>query len=194
MLNQKFKLQHSDKKNKFSHNAKRDLVTNLVSLSKKHEAFANLDTHQAHDFSCKLSSELMRIEGSKCTLLEDFRFNKIEKKRKSDNRLSLSVSTIIAVVLRGLQIFSIHFSSHPSDTQQFNQTKSTFSYVNVRLLQKAPKVRPNCSAPPGRGGCQVSATCTLKKRSHLHPQKEISLAPSKRASIAPSNGRTFGPF
>ena len=134
---------------------------------------------------------------------EPLRFNKIEKteKRKKDNRLSLSVSTTIGVVLRGLQIFSTHFSSHPSDTQEFNQTKSTFSYVNLRLLQKPPRVHPNCILPPGTGRTSSllhhlhpqqetslvpskrDLTCTLKKRSHLHPQKGVLWGPLKGPEI-----------
>ena len=145
----------------------------------------------------------MLIEGSKWTLLENPFDSTKSKKRKSEKTLiDYRASTIIVVVLRGLQIFSTHFSSHPSDTQEFNQTKSTFSYVNLRFLQKTPRVRPNCSVPPGRGNRQVSATCTLKKRPncsappgrggrqvsatcilnkrpHLYPQKERHLHPQK---------------
>ena len=127
---------------------------------------------------------------------EPLRFNKIEKteKRKKDNRLSLSVSTTIGVVLRGLQIFYTHFSSHPSDTQEFNQTKSTFSYVNLSSYKSPQEYIQTAFCRLGRGGRQVSSTCILNKRPHLYPQKEISLAPSKKTSLAPSKGHTFGPF
>ena len=92
-----------------------------------------------------------------------FSIQQNRKKRKSDNRLSLSVSKIIAVVLRGLQIFSIHF--HATHQTHKNLTKQNRHFPM--------SISGSCKRPQKQ---VQTAMC------HLDGQdvKSLPLAPSNR--------------